>query len=84
MLKSAGRYFIDFNGARGSSRELLFGMSTAFLLSHLKPSKFFVKCNLMIFAISELFAIFQNTERRVLKFYSVKCLVMMDGILLFQ
>lgn len=84
MLKSAGRHFSDFNKARGSSRELLFGMNTAFMLSHLKPSQFFVKCNLMIFAISELFAIVENTERRVLKFCTVKCLVMMDGIFLFQ
>lgn len=37
-----------------------------------------------MFAISELFAIFENTERRVLKFCTVKSLVMMDGILLFQ
>jgi len=40
MLKSAGRHFIDFNEARGSSRELLFGRNTGFILSHSKPSTF--------------------------------------------
>lgn len=40
VLKSAGRHLIDFNEARGSSWELLFGMNAAFIRSHWKPARF--------------------------------------------